>query len=138
MTTGLEAVALVSGSAKSRRAVLDRAARCVGPAGTVHVVCDGVPPSMLFGSIALSGLFIDAVGLEAVDFTSTARILAVHGCGWSWWWGPVGAHAVAVRRSAALGAVMVLPTRSLTLQVRVAVRLPDADHDRAANNDWAG
>lgn len=122
-------MALVSGSAKSRRAVLDRAARCVGAAGTVHVVCDGISPSMLFGSIALSGLFVDAVGLEAVDFTSTARILAPHGCGWSWWWGPVGAHAVAVRLAVALGAPMVLPTRSLMLQVRVAVRLPATDHD---------
>ncbi|MFI6361302.1 hypothetical protein ACIBG0_00995 [Nocardia sp. NPDC050630] len=137
MTAGSEAVALVSGSTKSRRAVLDWAARCVGPTGTVHVVCDGVSPPVLFGSIALSGLFVDAVGLEAMDFTSTARILALHGCGWSWWWGPVGAHAVAVRRAAALGAAMVLATRSLTFQVRVAVRLPDADHDLAAKKDRA-
>lgn len=132
MTAGPEAVALVAGSAKSRRAVLERAARCVGAAGTVHVVCDGIPPSMLVGSIVLSGLFVDPEGLEAADFTRTAQILAVHGCGWSWWWGPVGAHAVAVRLAAALGTVMVLPTRSLMFQVRVVVRLPDADHDQVA------
>ncbi|MEV5835127.1 hypothetical protein [Nocardia sp. NPDC052112] len=127
MTAGPEAVALVSGSARIRRAVLERAARCVGAAGTVHVVCDGVAPSMLFGAIALGGLFVAADGLEAADFSRTAGILAVHGCGWSWWWGPVGAHAVAVRRAAALGAVIVLPTRSLTFQMRVTVRLPDHD-----------
>ncbi|WP_063039390.1 hypothetical protein [Nocardia pseudovaccinii] len=132
------AVALVSGSPKSRRAVLERAARWVGATGTVHVVCDGISPSMLFGSIALSGLFVDAVGLEDADFTSTARILSRHGCGWNWWWGPVGAHAVAVRRAAALGSVMVLPTRSLMFQVRVAVRLPDAHRDLAEGKGRAG
>ncbi|MEU6558081.1 hypothetical protein [Nocardia nova] len=106
-----EVVALVTGRASRRRAVLDWAAHYVGRDGTVHVVCDGTLAPALVSSIMV-GIFVDGEQVEHADFAQTAMLLAPHGCNWTWRHLPFGAgtHAITLARRRSL--LAVIPARS--------------------------
>ncbi|MFE9322607.1 hypothetical protein ACIHDR_23885 [Nocardia sp. NPDC052278] len=80
-----EAVALFTGSRHTRRAVLEQAAKIVGPSGMVHVVRDAAARvTSVAGMLGYYGLDGNLDWVEGMDFEEAAKILAPVGCSWTW------------------------------------------------------
>ncbi|MGW0246141.1 hypothetical protein ACWDYH_05815 [Nocardia goodfellowii] len=109
-----EVVVHLTGTPGQREAVLEFAANYAGGNGLIHVVCDGMFQTALTGPIMLGGLIVGQEQYENADFAAVADRIAPFGCAWTWNWTCMGARWRATRLAKEIGAIMVLPRRSLS------------------------